>query len=87
MICEAIISFLYFFDPFLKSSIDHLSLLEDILICLIYSSILAISSMDQDNNISVAQNSPDSDTLSASDWGVYKHWTGLLEWWNNGMVE
>ena len=20
-------------------------------------------------------------------WGVYKHWTGLLEWWNSGMVD
>ena len=19
--------------------------------------------------------------------GVYKHWTGLLEWWNSGMVD
>ena len=19
--------------------------------------------------------------------GVYKHWTGLLEWWNSGVVE
>ena len=21
------------------------------------------------------------------DKGVYKHWTGLLEWWNSGMVD
>ena len=20
-------------------------------------------------------------------WGVYKQWTGLLEWWNSGMVD
>ena len=20
-------------------------------------------------------------------WGVYKHWTGLLEWWTSGMVD
>ena len=26
-------------------------------------------------------------TVFADQWGVYKHWTGLLEWWTSGMVD